>query len=97
MSALKLTKSQKPFAEYVRFLENFCKENNLTMELRELGFPTYQIAKLTGDGVRLVVYPHKTTTNNVHTRIRNEGSTDIQRCQQLMETSGLPIKLGALE
>ena len=34
----------------------------------------YIIAKIIGDGVRLVLYPHKTSAKNYHLRVRDENS-----------------------
>lgn len=39
----------------------------------------YQIAKIKGDGVQLVLYPHKTTAGNHHIRIRDENSKDPKK------------------
>ena len=36
-------------------------------------------ARVVGDGVRLVLYPHKTTAFNYHLRVRDEGSKDPVR------------------
>lgn len=34
----------------------------------------YQTARIVGDGVRLVIYPHRTSAGNYHLRLRDEGS-----------------------
>ena len=38
----------------------------------------YHIAKIKGDDIQLVLYPHKTSAGNHHMRIRDEGSKDAK-------------------
>lgn len=45
----------------------------------------YQVAKLIGEDVKLVIYPHTTKgTRNQHLRVRDEGSKNKTRAQALM-------------
>lgn len=49
----------------------------------ERSFSDYEIAKVTGHGVSLVVYPHTvSSTRNQHVRIKNNGSKDRQLAVQ---------------
>ncbi len=78
-------------------VQDFATINGLTVEFRNPNYPTFQIAALRGEGVRLVVYPHTTTTTgNKHARIRNEGSTNPALARSLMIASGFSIKIGGL-
>lgn len=78
-------------------MQTFAAENGLTVTPLNPGHPHYQIAKLKGEGVLLVVYPHTTkSTGNQHARIRNEGSTNRDRARELIIKSGLTIKNGSL-
>lgn len=74
-------------------LAAFAETHGLTVEARNPGAPQYQIALLTKDGVRLVVYPHTTqSTGHCHARIRDENSRDKATADRLMALSGLWIK-----
>lgn len=45
----------------------------------------YEIATVKGDGVQLIIYPHKTTgTGNVSARLRNNGSKDKAAARRVM-------------
>lgn len=60
----------------------FAMREGLTFELRAAA---YQVARLTGDGVRILIYPHKTkSTGNVSLRVRDENSKDPDRADDLM-------------
>lgn len=56
----------------------------------------FEIAKVKGDGVSLVIYPHKTSANNYHARVRDNGSKDKAKALQVMialdHGLGLPEK-----
>lgn len=75
-------------------VQDFATGYELKVEFRNPESPTYQIAALRGDGVRLVVYPHKTkSTGNKHVRIRDENSANPALARQLMIASGFTIKI----
>jgi hypothetical protein len=45
----------------------------------------YEIAIVKGDGVQLVIYPHKTsTTSNISARLRDNGSKDKSKARRVM-------------
>lgn len=44
-----------------------------------VSYHDYQVAKLVGEGVKLCIYPHKTSAGNHHLRVRDEGSKDKAR------------------
>jgi len=56
----------------------------------------HEIAKVKGDGVSLVIYPHKTTAGHHHARVRDNGSKDKQAAARVMMAlergQGLPEK-----
>jgi hypothetical protein len=51
----------------------------------ELTAAAHQVAKVTGPGVKVVVYPHRTTARNYHLRVRDEGSKNRQAATALMD------------
>lgn len=59
--------------EQMALAEKIALENNCSIEP---GADQYQTAKIVGDGVKLVIYPHKSTAGNYHLRIRDENSKD---------------------
>lgn len=44
----------------------------------------YEIAKVTGAGVSLVIYPHKSTSGHRAARVRNNSSKDVERARQVI-------------
>ena len=54
----------------------------------------YEIATIKGDGVQLLIYPHRTSALNYHARVRNNGSTKKARAEWVMKAlyhgHGLP-------
>lgn len=56
----------------------------------------YEIAKVKGNGVSLVIYPHRTTSGHYHVRVRDNGSKDRQSAGSVMAAlnagDGLPEK-----
>ena len=56
----------------------------------EPGVHDYQAFTFTMPGLRLVFYPHKTSTSNYHLRVRTEGSAD----EQLLRDAFLALKRG---
>jgi len=55
----------------------------------------YEIAKVSGDGVQLIIYPHTVkSTRNQHARVRDNGSKDKSRALRVMtalfQGDGLP-------
>ena len=47
-----------------------------------------------GTGVRLVVYPHRTTAGNRHLRVRNSSSADAAKAREVMRAMGGENNLG---
>lgn len=54
----------------------------------------YEIATVKGEGVQLLIYPHKTSAGHHHARIRDNGSKDKERAKAVMRAldagEGLP-------
>jgi hypothetical protein len=44
----------------------------------------YEIAVVKGDGVQLVIYPHKTGRGHRHARVRNNGSKNATRAREVL-------------
>ena len=83
------------FPQVYEFLLEFSAKNGLQCEWRNSSHPNYEIAFLRGDGVRLCVYPHTTTsTGNRHARIRDMSSPDKTKAAALMRMSGFHVKNG---
>lgn len=60
----------------------FAQREGLTFNLCSA---PYQVAKLTGEGVRILIYPHKTkSTGHISLRVRDENSADRERADRLM-------------
>jgi hypothetical protein len=57
----------------------------------------YEIAKVNGPGVALVIYPHKTSSGHHHARVRDNNSKDKAAAERIMkaldEGEGLPQPL----
>lgn len=73
-------------------IADFAARYGLAVEARSPAAPQYQVALLTGDSVRLVVYPATSTTGSQHARIRDENSRDKTEAERLMALSGLWIR-----
>ena len=46
----------------------------------------YEVWRINGEGVSLIVYPHRTSAGHYHLRIRNNGSQDKGRARALLES-----------
>lgn len=57
-------------------LRLFCDERGLTYAVRNLNAPTYELARIHGENFVMIAYPHKTSANNYHIRMRDGGSQD---------------------
>lgn len=64
---------------------NVARENGCDMFLSSA---EYQIAKIVGQGVKLVIYPHR-YRSGVGLRIRDEASGDKDRALAVMKATGL--------
>ncbi|WP_313103392.1 hypothetical protein [Brevundimonas sp.] len=61
---------------------DFAMREGLTFELSATA---YQVAKIIGPDVRIVIYPHRTkSTGNVSLRVRDENSKNPDRADDLM-------------
>jgi hypothetical protein len=85
----------EPWAEEVGFAETICADLGCTVQRSP---HAYEIATVTGDGVRLVIYPHKTSsTGNVSARVRDNGSKNKARAREVMlamnRGEGLPEEI----
>lgn len=65
-----------PFEEETALLSKVSEEKGYSVEWRNPGPPTYQLAKITGPGFCLIAYPHKTSAGHHHIRLRDERSKD---------------------
>jgi hypothetical protein len=86
-----LLKARKEWSDTIALVQQFAAEHHLTVELRNPSAPEYQIARLTGEGVRLIVYPHQQTNGTRHARIRSENSADVAKAETLMVASGMHV------
>lgn len=95
--ARKASDGQKDFPEVAAIVERLRMKYDLAIEWRNPGHPNYEIAFLRGEGVRLCIYPHTTTsTGNRHARIRNQSSQNANLARQIMVESGFTVKIGGL-
>ncbi|QND53480.1 hypothetical protein HB779_17485 [Phyllobacterium sp. 628] len=61
----------------------WCEANGAELFLT---YAPYQVAKIIGDGFKIVAYPHKTSACHHHMRLRDEGSKNKRRAEEVMET-----------
>jgi len=82
-----------PWAQEVDWAMQICTQLGCTVERSAAD---YEIAKVKGDGVSLVIYPHKTTAGHHHARVRDNGSKNPVRAAEVMTAlnggHGLPEK-----
>jgi hypothetical protein len=56
----------------------------------------FEIAKVSGEGIALIIYPHRTSAGNYHARVRDQNSKDAAKARRVMialdEGDGLPGK-----
>jgi hypothetical protein len=55
------------------------------VEWRNPNAPEYQLARVSGPGFCMVVYPHKTSAGNHHMRLRDQGSKDKEAYRKAVE------------
>lgn len=77
------------WSDDLRIAAKYCKQHGLTLELVDI---QYQVAKIKGDDIKLVIYPHKTSSGHYHLRVRDESSKDKEKAIQHMY--GLDIAAG---
>jgi hypothetical protein len=67
------------------FVAKVAESNGFELEMRNPDAPQYQLAKITGPGFCMIVYPHKTSCGNHHMRIRDQGSQDKEAYRKAVE------------
>lgn len=88
---------ERDFPEVAAIVARLSEKYMLTVEWRNPGHPNYEIVFLRGEGVRLCIYPHTTTsTGNRHARIRNQSSQNAALAREIMVVSGFTVKAGGL-
>lgn len=65
-----------------KMAQKYCKDNGLDLIESKAD---YQTAKIKGEGVCIVIYPHKTSAGNYHLRLRDENSKNKERAFQIMK------------
>lgn len=80
-----------PWAYEVDAATRICASLGCTVERSS---HAYEVAKIKGDGVSLILYPHRTGTGARHIRVRDNGSRDQVRSADVMNAldqgRGLP-------
>lgn len=69
----------------------FAEQNGCKLYLTDAA---YQVAKIIGEDVKLVIYPHRLGSGGRSLRIRNEGSANRAKADGLMHASGFGIHNG---
>src|ERR1700744_4085952 len=81
----------EPWAQEVRWAKAICAL--LDCEVAP-STAMFELAKIKGDGISLVLYPHKTSASNYHIRVRDNGSKDKVKADRVMDAldhgDGLP-------
>lgn len=70
-----------PWAEEIGYAKTICAALGLTIARSS---HDYEVAIIKGDGVQLLIYPHKNTNSNVSLRIRDNGSEDKAKGRAVM-------------
>jgi hypothetical protein len=82
---------RQPWKDEIGYAETICAP--LGMAVAQSAHQ-YEIATVKGDGVQLVIYPHKTTAGHHHARVRDNGSKDKARARHVLHAletgEGLP-------
>lgn len=83
-----------PWQDEIDWATTICAALSCTVEISTAD---YEIAKVKGPGVSLVIYPHKTSARNHHARVRDNGSKDKRAADRVMQSLhdgvGLPQPL----
>lgn len=87
-------KKRDPWAEVMGYAETICAHLGLTIERSA---HDYEIAKVKGPGVSLLIYPHRNSNGHLSARLRNNGSFDATNARTAMlamkEGQGLPEEI----
>lgn len=70
-----------PWQQEIEWAARICSQFGCEVERSEA---MYEIAKVKGSGVSLVIYPHKTTAGNHHARVRDNGSKNPLQAARVM-------------
>lgn len=91
---VKAMAKKQPWSDEFGWATEICSLLGCTVERSQA---RYEIAKVKGEGVSLVIYPHKTTAGNHHARVRDNGSKSPEIASRVMialdKGEGLPEKL----
>jgi len=87
-----LAKARKPWHDVINECQSFATARGLKCEVRDPRSPQYQICRLTGDGVRLVVYPHRAPGMHYVARARDENSRDKDAAKRMLIEMGFYVK-----
>lgn len=89
-----MSKTFEPWAEEFGWAVAICKPLGCTVEKSKAMF---ELATVKGDGVSLVIYPHRTTAGNYHLRVRDNSSKDRAKAAAVMRAldhgEGLPKEI----
>jgi len=90
-----MKKKRHPWQEEIDYATTICAKLGCTVELSS---HDYEIATVKGEGVQLVIYPHKTSgTGNLSARLRDNGSKDKSKARHVMlamkNGEGLPEEI----
>lgn len=82
-----------PWKQEIEWAARICSQLGCEVERSTAD---YEIAKVKGSGVSLVIYPHKTTAGHHHARVRDNGSKNRLQAGRVMAAldagEGLPEK-----
>lgn len=89
-----MSRRRDPWADEFQWAQTICAKLGCTVERSTAA---YEIAKVKGHGVALVIYPHKTTAGHQHARVRDNNSKDRAAAKMVMSAldagQGLPQPL----
>lgn len=74
---------RNPWQDVIDEARAIVQQNDILVESSE---HDYEIATIKGEGVSLVIYPHKTTAGHHHARVRNNNSKNPSRARDVINS-----------
>ena len=88
-----LKKALKPWLDTIEWCKKIAEDFGLVCEVRDPRAPHYQIFKLSGPGVCIIVYPYKCPSASGHLpRARDQNSKDKAQATIILAALGLHVR-----
>lgn len=76
-----MSRNRDEWADEFKWATTICQNHGCTVTRSTA---QYEIAKVIGPGVALVIYPHRTTAGNRHARVRDNNSKDKAAAEKVL-------------